>query len=251
MAGLLLQQGRLQLAACSPQRGTACHGCLQPARGLRQSQRQTRLVVCCKAKSRSDTSEQQWSPAFQRGVVCLLAENLWHPQLALADSIQYDPSQGSDAIKYVFGAAYILGAALFFWKVFGRRAKRFRQERYAKSVEQQDDAGIDIAGQDAKTKATPLTAMFGALQAAGLCWLLFQACQGVDAYFAKQALSDQRTIHNITVAMRTIVSGMTYLGTFICGANALGLTGLAIQLAVDPASLEEPQRVPTKKSDQT
>ena len=32
-------------------------------------------------------------------------------------------------------------------------------QRYAKSVERQDDAGIDIAGQDSKSKATPLTAL--------------------------------------------------------------------------------------------
>lgn len=32
-------------------------------------------------------------------------------------------------------------------------------QRYAKSVEPQDDAGIDLGGQDSKSKATPLTAM--------------------------------------------------------------------------------------------
>ena len=131
MAGLQLLQGRLRLAVCgSLQHSKACHGaaCLQPARSLRQGQRQSRQPLCCRAESCSEASGQQWSPAVRRGVLVLLAENLWQPQLALADSIQYDPSQGSEAIKYVFGAAYILGAALFFWKVFGRRAKRFREE---------------------------------------------------------------------------------------------------------------------------
>lgn len=127
MAHSLLQQGHLHLAS-SLQHSTAWRCCLQPAAKLRQRQQQPRQPLCCRAKAQSEASERQWSPAFQRGLLVLLAENLWHPQLALADSIQYDPTQGSEAIKYVFGGAYILGAALFFWKVFGRRAKRFREE---------------------------------------------------------------------------------------------------------------------------
>ena len=127
MANSLLQQGRLHLTASSLQHSTACRSFLQPATRLWQSQQQATRTRCCRAEVKSEASEQQWSPAFQRGLIVLLAENLWHPQLALAD-VQYNPTQGSEAIKYVFGAAYILGAALFFWKVFGRRAKRFREE---------------------------------------------------------------------------------------------------------------------------
>ena len=32
-------------------------------------------------------------------------------------------------------------------------------QRYAKGLDPQDDAGIDVAGQDSSSKATPLTAM--------------------------------------------------------------------------------------------
>ena len=52
-----------------------------------------------------------------------------------------------------------------------------------------------------------------------------------------QAVSDQRTIYNITTAMRTIVRGMTYLGTFICGANAVGLAGALNFCAAIPACI--------------
>ena len=53
-------------------------------------------------------------------------------------------------------------------------------------------------------------------------WLL---STGIDAYFARQAISDQYTVHNITVTIRTVTLGLTYLATFIFGVNAIGLLG--------------------------
>lgn len=53
-------------------------------------------------------------------------------------------------------------------------------------------------------------------------WLL---STGIDAYFARQALPDQYTVHNITVTIRTVTLGLSYLATFIFGVNAIGLFG--------------------------
>ena len=64
-----------------------------------------------------------------------------------------------------------------------------------------------------------------AVQAGGFAYLLFLFSQGVDGYFDKQAMPDQYTAHNITVAIRTIVRGLSYLCTFIFAANAVGLSG--------------------------
>lgn len=55
-------------------------------------------------------------------------------------------------------------------------------------------------------------------------WLL---STGIDAYFARQALPDQYTVHNITVTIRTVTLGLSYLATFIFGVNAIGLFGAA------------------------
>ena len=53
-------------------------------------------------------------------------------------------------------------------------------------------------------------------------WLLSTS---IDAYFARQALPDQYTVHSITVTIRTVTLGLTYLATFIFGVNAIGLFG--------------------------
>jgi hypothetical protein len=64
-----------------------------------------------------------------------------------------------------------------------------------------------------------------AAQAGGFAYLLFLLSQGVDGYFEGQAMPEQYTAHNITVAIRTIVRGLSYLCTFIFAANAVGLSG--------------------------
>ena len=73
-----------------------------------------------------------------------------------------------------------------------------------------------------------------AVQAGGFACLLFVFSQGVDAYFDKQALPDQYTAHNITVAIRTIVRGLSYLLTFIFAANAVGLSGARTPCCILP-----------------
>ena len=63
------------------------------------------------------------------------------------------------------------------------------------------------------------------MQAGGFAYLLFLFSQGVDGYFEGQAIPEQYTAHNITVSIRTIVRGLSYLCTFIFAANAVGLSG--------------------------
>ncbi len=55
--------------------------------------------------------------------------------------------------------------------------------------------------------------------------VMYKVSTSVDGYFGAQALPDQYTIRNITVALRTTVQGLSYLATFIFAANTIGLTG--------------------------
>ena len=56
-------------------------------------------------------------------------------------------------------------------------------------------------------------------------YLLFMLSSGVDGYFEGQALPDQLTARNITITLRTVVRGLSYLMTFLFAANTVGLTG--------------------------
>jgi Protein of unknown function (DUF3082) len=65
----------------------------------------------------------------------------------------------------------------------------------------------------------------GALQAAFFATVLYQLSANVDAFFDGQALPSGYTARNITISLRTIVQGLSYLITFIFAANFAGLTG--------------------------
>ena len=64
-------------------------------------------------------------------------------------------------------------------------------------------------------------------------YLLFLLSSGVDGYFEGQALPDQLTARNITITLRTVVRGLSYLMTFLFAANTVGLTG-EIYTSPDP-----------------
>jgi hypothetical protein len=64
-----------------------------------------------------------------------------------------------------------------------------------------------------------------AVQAGGVAYLLFLLSGGVERFFEGQQLPDQFTARNITITIRTVVQGLSYLLTFIFAANAVGLSG--------------------------
>ena len=69
-------------------------------------------------------------------------------------------------------------------------------------------------------------------------YLLFQLSSGVDGYFEGQALPDQLTARNITITLRTVVRGLSYLLTFLFAANTIGLAGeTTLGLKSKPRSL--------------
>ena len=47
----------------------------------------------------------------------------------------------------------------------------------------------------------------------------------MDGYFEGQALPGQLTARNITITLRTVVRGLSYLLTFLFAANTVGLAG--------------------------
>ena len=71
-----------------------------------------------------------------------------------------------------------------------------------------------------------------AVQAGVFAYLLYLFSSNVDGYFERQPLPDQYTARNITVAISTIVRGLSYLITFIFGANAVGLSGESRHLPI-------------------
>jgi len=89
-------------------------------------------------------------------------------------------------------------------------------------------------GQSADTEQTlpsPLRCLSGALIAGGLAFALYSLTVAIAQTFATKPIhSDNPTVVNIASAVRTLVVGMSALGTGIFGLVAIGLVALAVQI---------------------
>ncbi|MGK7876205.1 MAG: DUF3082 domain-containing protein [Xenococcaceae cyanobacterium] len=84
-----------------------------------------------------------------------------------------------------------------------------------------------------RKKITPWRCLFGAtISGAFAIGLYFMTTSIAQTFAAKPIHSTNPIVMNISVAVRTLVVGITALGTFVFGLVAVGLVALAIQLSV-------------------
>ncbi|MBW4515293.1 MAG: DUF3082 domain-containing protein [Timaviella obliquedivisa GSE-PSE-MK23-08B] len=82
-------------------------------------------------------------------------------------------------------------------------------------------------------KSTPLRCFIGALISASLAIALYSLTASITHAFAAQPLPrGSVATANIAVAVRTLVVGMSTLGTTIFAISTLGLLALGIQLVI-------------------
>lgn len=82
---------------------------------------------------------------------------------------------------------------------------------------------------------TPLRCFVGAIVAAGISYLAWNLTQSIAlAFAAKQITSDNMIVIRISIAVRTLVVGLSTFGAGIFGFAALGLAGLGIKLLIAP-----------------
>lgn len=93
---------------------------------------------------------------------------------------------------------------------------------------------------------TALNALAGALVAGSIALVCYKFSTSVDDFFSVQRVSTNYTVRNITVAVRTLISGIGWLATFVFATNTAGLTLLAFQIAL---GLNSPPDAPASPSD--
>lgn len=80
---------------------------------------------------------------------------------------------------------------------------------------------------------TPVRCLSGALISGGIGFALYSLTAAIAQTFASKPIhSDNPAVINIASAVRTLVVGITALGTGIFGVVTVGLVALAIQLTV-------------------
>ncbi|EIE21091.1 hypothetical protein COCSUDRAFT_33788 [Coccomyxa subellipsoidea C-169] len=182
------------------------------------------------AKSAHAPPQTSWASWTALGSVLLAAG----PAIA-EDGLKYEPGAGADVVKQVAGAAYVVLLAVFAVRLLTKRAKFATEERLASAAKGENERPPDPSIK----RVTPLQSLWAAVQAGVFAYLLYLFSSNVDGYFERQPLPDQYTARNITVAISTIVRGLSYLITFIFGANAVGLSALTVQLFINPEAVNE------------
>lgn len=81
--------------------------------------------------------------------------------------------------------------------------------------------------------ASPFQALLGGLAAGAIALLLYKFTLTVEDGLNRQNLSDNFSVRQITITIRTIINGICYLATFVFGINAVGLFLYSGQLALN------------------
>jgi hypothetical protein len=86
---------------------------------------------------------------------------------------------------------------------------------------------------------TPLSCVLGSIVASALAYALYNMTSSIAISFAtKPITADSLVVQRISAAVRTLVLGMSTMGTGIFGLAALGLFALSIQLLITKPKTE-------------
>ncbi|KAL6746604.1 hypothetical protein V8C86DRAFT_2937500 [Haematococcus lacustris] len=175
----------------------------------------------------------------------------------VADStgLTYNPAGGEDFIKNAAGVAYILLVSVFLYRVLTRRAQRAKEQRIGgppdvdapPSVFAQLRAKLSAGAaqqQAQQREAGPLDAFLGAAQAGLLAAGMYVFSSKMQLVLEDTSMPDAYTARNISITVRTILLGLSWLATFIFAANSIGLSALTVQWLLFPDSVnsEEERR---------
>ncbi|XP_062094451.1 uncharacterized protein LOC133800494 [Humulus lupulus] len=137
--------------------------------------------------------------------------------------------------------------AVFLFRSLRRRARRakelkFRSDGVKKSVKEEALETLKAMGSasvEAKSTPSPIQALLGGISAGVIALILYKFTTTIEAALNRQTLSDNFSVQQITITIRTIINGLCYLATFVFGINSVGLVLYAGQLAINSFMEEE------------
>ncbi|KAL1537726.1 hypothetical protein AAHA92_30211 [Salvia divinorum] len=128
---------------------------------------------------------------------------------------------------------------IFLFRSLRRRAKRAKETKFRSSGEKKslkEEAldslkSVTLSPADSKSPPSPVQAFLGAVAAGVLALILYKFTTTIEASLNRQTISDNYSVRQITITIRTIINGLCYLATFVFGINSLGLLLYSGQLA--------------------
>lgn len=171
-----------------------------------------------------------------------------------------DPLAIPEASPLQVAASVVLTGLItvLLFRAIRRRSKRAKEMKFRSTGEAKTDlkedarkAAMSLLNKTPEVEGPPpnaLQTLFGAAVAGAIALVLYKFTVTVDAGFSGKAVSMNYSIRNLTVTVRTIITGMCYLATFVFAANSIGLTLLSLQLALNTGGPSDDSSKP-KSSD--
>ncbi|KAI4322978.1 hypothetical protein L6164_022623 [Bauhinia variegata] len=132
---------------------------------------------------------------------------------------------------------------VFLFRSIRRRAKRatetkFRSSGVTKSLKEEALDTLKVMGSssnaiEAKGPPSPAQALLGGISAGIIAIILYKFTTTIEASLNRQTISDNFSVRQITITIRTIINGLCYLATFVFGINSIGLFLYSAQLAIN------------------
>ncbi|KAF4378915.1 hypothetical protein F8388_022002, partial [Cannabis sativa] len=120
---------------------------------------------------------------------------------------------------------------------------KFRSDGVKKSVKEEALESLkamrSASVTEAKSPPSPVQALLGGISAGVIALILYKFTTTIEAALNRQTLSDNFSVQQITITIRTIINGLCYLATFVFGINSVGLVLYAGQLAINSFMEEE------------
>lgn len=128
---------------------------------------------------------------------------------------------------------------VFLFRSLRRRAKRAKETKFRSSSEKKsltEEAleslkSVTLSPAAGKAPPSPAQAFLGALAAGAITIILYKFTTTIESALNRQTISDNYSVRQITITVRTIINGLCYLATFVFGINSLGLLLYSLQLA--------------------
>lgn len=136
--------------------------------------------------------------------------------------------------------------SIFLFRSLRRRAKRakelqFRSTGAKKTLKEEALESLKaMTPVEANAPPSPLQALLGGLSAGVIAIILYKFTTTIEASLNRQTISDNFSVRQITITIRTIINGICYLATFVFGINSVGLILYSGQLGLNAIMGDSP-----------
>ncbi|KAK3156706.1 hypothetical protein QOZ80_2AG0110740 [Eleusine coracana subsp. coracana] len=149
--------------------------------------------------------------------------------------------------------------SIFLFRSLRRRARRAKELRVRSSGMQKKPNNLTeealeslrlVSASPVETEKppSPVQALLGGIAAGVIAVILYKFTTTIEASLNRQTISDSFSVRQITITIRTIITGVCYLATSVFGINAVGLTLYSLQLTFASIMDDNPNSSSTDKT---